>query len=355
MEQYEQFSVGEQESQAQPFQNNKKGLKISNYWKSKQNFCLFVILPVITLCILLIINYFESSKLTDRKNKKMEIENEKVSLQATNHEKTLQYHQFIEEKNKLETDNSNLQESNNALELENTEIMKKNELETPLLTLINEKKEKIQEKINQEETAKKEIEEKINLLTETLNKLKRQINENPNQSQTKVESIDIIDSEIITDVSQVNLFKDWIDISDEYSFHLLYRATSHGYSSSTFHKKCDKARMSLVLIKELNGNIFGGFTKQSWEGLGFKEDSEAFLFNLIKKKKYPVRDATEAIYCDPECLCVFGKSDIYLNTIDKFTVFPVNYGDDSCPKNDITNGYNLINLENIEVFDLIFA
>ena len=194
--------------------------------------------------------------------------------------------------------------------------------------MIIEKKQKIQENIDREETAKKEIEGQINLLTETLNKLNGQINQNTNQNPPQKESIDIMDSEIITDVSQVNLFKDWIDISDEYSFHLIYRATSHGYSSSTFHTKCDKARMSLVIIKELNGNIFGGFTKQSWEGLGFKEDADAFLFNLSKKKKYPVRDFRSAIYCNPECLCVFGKSDIYLNTIDKFTMFPDNYGDD---------------------------
>ena len=103
-QQYEQFSVGAQEAQALPFKNNKKGLKIQNYWKSKQHFCLFVILPIITLCILFIINYFESSKLTEKTNSKMEIENEKTSLQATNHENTVQYQHLVDEKNQLEKD-----------------------------------------------------------------------------------------------------------------------------------------------------------------------------------------------------------------------------------------------------------
>ena len=42
----------------------------------------------------------------------MEIENEKTSLQATNHENTVQYQHLVDEKNQLEKDNSNLQESN---------------------------------------------------------------------------------------------------------------------------------------------------------------------------------------------------------------------------------------------------
>ena len=44
---------------------------------------------------------------------------------------------------------------------------------------------------------------------------------------------------------------------------------------------------------------FGGFTKQSWEGSGnWKTDTEAFVFSVNNRKKYPISDSGKAIYGD---------------------------------------------------------
>ena len=46
--------------------------------------------------------------------------------------------------------------------------------------------------------------------------------------------------------------------------HLFYRASVHGWPSSSFHYHCDNKGPTVTVIKSGN-NIFGGFTEQSWD------------------------------------------------------------------------------------------
>ena len=48
-------------------------------------------------------------------------------------------------------------------------------------------------------------------------------------------------------------------------FNLVYRAFEMGDKASTFHEKCDKLKMSLVLIETDKDIRFGGFTTKRWE------------------------------------------------------------------------------------------
>ena len=44
---------------------------------------------------------------------------------------------------------------------------------------------------------------------------------------------------------------------------LCYRASSHGWGSSTFHSYCDRRGPTVTIIRA-HGYIFGGYTDQSW-------------------------------------------------------------------------------------------
>ena len=46
---------------------------------------------------------------------------------------------------------------------------------------------------------------------------------------------------------------------------LIYRASEHGYTASSFHERCDNVTPTLVIIKSHNDCIFGGFTTQTWK------------------------------------------------------------------------------------------
>jgi len=59
-----------------------------------------------------------------------------------------------------------------------------------------------------------------------------------------------------------------------------------------------------VIIKSENGNVFGGYTEQSWSHCeqGVKEDLNAFVFSFINSKYTPLKmkciDTRAAVWCD---------------------------------------------------------
>ena len=76
--------------------------------------------------------------------------------------------------------------------------------------------------------------------------------------------------------------------------------TRDGNSFDTFHKLCDNISPNLLLIKDNKNNIFGGFTKVTWEKKDLiKNDPESFLFSLNKNKKYYQKHKEyKTIYCN---------------------------------------------------------
>jgi hypothetical protein len=49
------------------------------------------------------------------------------------------------------------------------------------------------------------------------------------------------------------------------SFQLLWRSNRDGLQASTFHNCCDGHANTLTSIEDTNGNIFGGYSPQTWE------------------------------------------------------------------------------------------
>ena len=46
----------------------------------------------------------------------------------------------------------------------------------------------------------------------------------------------------------------------------IYRATQNGFEAEKFHENCDYKPNNLILIKSVNGNVFGGYTQKDWSG-----------------------------------------------------------------------------------------
>jgi hypothetical protein len=108
------------------------------------------------------------------------------------------------------------------------------------------------------------------------------------------------------------------EFSPSHKWTLLYRASSHGFSSQNFHSHCDNKANTLTVIKTTNGNIFGGFTQQTWEGSGYKIDNNAFLFGLVNQENNPIKmkiksGGQNAIYCHSGYGPTFGNGhDFYI-------------------------------------------
>jgi len=65
---------------------------------------------------------------------------------------------------------------------------------------------------------------------------------------------------------------------------LIFRASKHGFVSTSFHAKCDNKAPTLSVVKAKGGNVFGGFTTVPW-GMtnAYRPDAHAFIFLLRKK------------------------------------------------------------------------
>eukprot|EP00300_Choanocystis_sp_HF-7_P021624 c20806_g1_i8.p1 GENE.c20806_g1_i8~~c20806_g1_i8.p1 ORF type:complete len:259 (-),score=57.42 c20806_g1_i8:46-822(-) len=70
------------------------------------------------------------------------------------------------------------------------------------------------------------------------------------------------------------------------SLRLLYRSSRDGMTAKAFHEKCDNAGPTLVVIRDSQGYVFGGYSTKSWAsppsgGEWVSQGSnEVFLFSL---------------------------------------------------------------------------
>jgi hypothetical protein len=104
---------------------------------------------------------------------------------------------------------------------------------------------------------------------------------------------------------------------------LLWRGSRDGFGAHDFHNRCDGRRNTLTIIRDIAGNIFGGFTPVAWESRSSPpydvEDPTvtSFLFTLknalkAKPMAFPLRENKrhEAIFCRVGCGPRFGLDTI---------------------------------------------
>ncbi|KAL9961628.1 hypothetical protein ACROYT_G030610 [Oculina patagonica] len=130
-----------------------------------------------------------------------------------------------------------------------------------------------------------------------------------------------IHSNIIQDneffLSHLNRFMEPVPGSHSH-WKLCYRATSHGWSASTFHSYCDGKPHTITIIRK-DQYVFGGYVDIPWESSGgWGSSANAFIFSLHNKEglgpfKSMVKNSQHAIYRHPGCGPTFGGGhDIYI-------------------------------------------
>ena len=155
------------------------------------------------------------------------------------------------------------------------------------------------------------------------------------------------------EIKHLEILDKWFN-NRKLKYKLLYRATDEQYSSSAFHKKVDDYKNIIILIKDINNFIYGGFTTRTWDGNKiYKNDKNSILFNLDKEKYYEINDIEHAIFCDKELLAAFGEGDLIIGPKSIESAFPKSYGKSKDIKdNELTMGYNKLSPVEMEVFQL---
>ena len=271
------------------------------------------------------VNYNKISKL---------LKNEIVLMKEKMNDMEIKYKNIIEKQNE---NNMNLVEENNNIKIR----MKSLEDENQYI------KDELNKCINYINLQKNKPEEKKDEIMP--------INQKINSSIMKSEEYDLIKS-AITERTQ----KDIKEIKK------LYQATIDGSEASNFHKLCDNIPNTLILIKSEGDRRFGGFTSECWESsIKRKNDKNAFLFSLDKKKIYKNKNYSYSIYCNSLSGPCFGfgntikigKNVIKEKTLKTFESNPeCSYefdGDSNALSEDGKNGGILA--KEYEVFEIIFS
>jgi hypothetical protein len=171
----------------------------------------------------------------------------------------------------------------------------------------------------------------------------------------------------------VNLEREFIKLCEfkwNQEFKLLYRGSLHGFRASDFHAKCDNIPKTVTVIRAASsGNIFGGYTKATWDRNNtFKSDPSAFIFSLVNKENKPVKVKVALEKSDKAIVCLqsfgprFGKdivigdsdSAVYQTNISNFghTYVLPNYPLRSNQADNFLAGSRIFSVDEIEVFEL---
>jgi len=126
----------------------------------------------------------------------------------------------------------------------------------------------------------------------------------------------IIDSIILSNYSQIKKLLSLCEFSIDQKWNLIYRASQDGFESIKFHSKCDNKPNTFIIIKSTNGNVFGGYTEQTWNhNGGYKADPNSFIFSLINKLNEPIKikwSRYNGIYCEKSHGPAFGGHDLII-------------------------------------------
>ena len=167
-----------------------------------------------------------------------------------------------------------------------------------------------------------------------------------------------IKGDIIHNKDEIELITRKINkVNKKITLNLIYKATVDSDKASAFHKKCDSAKSSLVLVETDEGKRFGGFTTSSWSGdCVDKKDEDAFVFSLDKMKVYPNIPDEDAIGCYPKYGPIFlgCQIRIYDNAFTKGgTTFEKGLNFNTQEDYELTDGNREFKVKEIEVYEVV--
>ena len=224
----------------------------------------------------------------------------------------------------------------------------------------------LKDRINEIENMKNKYEQELNILRESQrkslesnNKLRYSSGMDSKQLYFEESPIQFaVKGDIIHNSQELELLTRKINKSNrKITLYLIYKATADSDKAEAFHKKCDRAKSTLVLVETDKGKRFGGYTSRSWGGECIdKKDDEAFIFSLDKMMTYDIISGEDAIGCYPKFGPIFMGCQIRIYD-DAFikggTTFEKGLNYNTLEDFELTGGDREFNVREIEVYEVI--
>ena len=139
------------------------------------------------------------------------------------------------------------------------------------------------------------------------------------RTKTKLDFLPKLDvpSDILNTAKLKQLYE-FLPDSHQYSnLYRIFSMTVDGCALKTFYNKCQDINNSILVIKDDEDNVFGGYASECFEPTrNFSGTGECFLFTFYNGNKIHVFNSTGInrfyMYCDDEQVC-FGCSDDYFS------------------------------------------
>ncbi|GES76344.1 carbohydrate-binding module family 13 protein [Rhizophagus clarus] len=179
--------------------------------------------------------------------------------------------------------------------------------------------------------------------------------------KTKETELGTVDSKIMTH-HHVELISKWINrleitdnLTTQYEFKLLFRASRDGYCRDKFHEICNNKSPTVTVVKvEGSNEILGGYNPVEWKSdssYGITKDSFIFSFNNDGTKNYilsRVMDGNNATYNSSSCGPKFGRGDLVIwSTVNGCSCKKAYY---EKPIRKVTNEFDT---EECEIFQIV--
>ena len=147
-------------------------------------------------------------------------------------------------------------------------------------------------------------------------------------------------------------------------FDLLYRGSRDGMTAAAFHRLCDGSDDTVSVIKDADGNVFGGFADEAWRTQSsYVKSKESFLFSLksslgSEPDKFSVYSGDpHALRHGTSILCGFGNGD--LNVLPGHLSSTINIGTSyhnpstAYSRQYCTCGQQNFKLHEVEVYEIV--
>ena len=220
-----------------------------------------------------------------------------------------------------------------------------------------EKKEFLGRKEYKNKITRKKIELKQNIKSHK-EQNEKEVENNKNIVLNDKTEQTFVNGDIIHSIEEFELLIRKINKSSKkMTLNLIYKASVDSDRAVDFHKKCNNAKKTLVLIETDKGRRFGGFTSVNWKGKCIeKMDRDAFVFSLDKMKIYENIPEEKAIGCYPRFGHVFLGCQIRI--YDRFfkkggTTYKKGLNYRTTEDFELNGGVRIFKVKDIEVYEVI--
>ena len=197
-----------------------------------------------------------------------------------------------------------------------------------------------------------DIKEVVDELCKKNNELEKKVNDLNERVNQLENDLKMIKGAFALDSSDENVIKDFFEKKPK-AFKLIY----NGKDRNNFFANCAGKKNLLFLVKDTNGNKFGGYMSSTLvknDNLNIK-DENSFIFSFQNKKKFKVLNPSKAIHVSNDYLICFGGdgsgNDLYIESGNGGMNTTDTYGDKSY---ETTNRNSSFTIDEFKAFELYF-